>query len=140
MRSCLGLLTTCLLGACAAVPVTPGQEFSLRLGQYAHFNGTDNRIIFERVLEDSRCPVDARCVVAGTARIRVIARNIARDARGRIFETLDDVVDLTTDADGRARGTFYGDYRLELRRLEPVPTAGRRTRGYRALLYIEVPR
>lgn len=65
-----------------AVVAKPGAEFSLALGQTAALNGTDYRITFSRVTEDSRCPVEVTCVWAGDAKIELtVARRSAKDAR-----------------------------------------------------------
>ncbi|MDP9203205.1 MAG: hypothetical protein M3P26_14915 [Gemmatimonadota bacterium] len=59
-----------------AAVVEPGTSFTLAPGQTAAVNGTDTRITFKQVREDSRCPVDVTCVWAGDAKVEiVIARN-----------------------------------------------------------------
>lgn len=68
--------------ACAtidtAVVANPGAEFSLSMGKTATVTGTPYRITFNRVTEDSRCPVDVTCVWAGDAKIELtIARTSA---------------------------------------------------------------
>lgn len=55
-----------LLGACATVPAEAG---SVRLGQSASVGPL--RVTPLRVLEDSRCPMEARCVWAGQVRLQV---------------------------------------------------------------------
>ena len=72
------------ISACAGVQpaavVDPGASFMLAPGQTAAVRGTDIRITFRQVREDSRCPVDVTCVWAGDAKIEVtIARNGAAD-------------------------------------------------------------
>lgn len=68
---------------CAAVDTVsaePGASFSLVPGQSALVKGTDTRITFKQVREDSRCPVDVTCVWEGDARIEiVISRGGAAD-------------------------------------------------------------
>ncbi|HJQ11022.1 MAG TPA: hypothetical protein VJ840_08325 [Gemmatimonadaceae bacterium] len=71
-----------VLSRCAtvdtAVVAKPGVEFSLPVGQSATLSGTGYRITFDRVTEDSRCPVDAVCVWAGDAKIQLtISRSTA---------------------------------------------------------------
>ncbi len=66
--------------ACAtvetAVVANPGAEFSLPVGKIAAVSGTDYRISFNRVTEDSRCPIDVTCVWTGDAKIELtISRN-----------------------------------------------------------------
>jgi hypothetical protein len=61
-----------------AVVASPGVEFSLALGKTAALSGSDFRITFNRVTEDSRCPVDVQCVWAGDAKIELtVSRNSA---------------------------------------------------------------
>jgi hypothetical protein len=64
-----------------AVVANPGADFNLAVGKSATISGTDYRITFNRVTEDSRCPVDVQCVWAGDAKIELtVARNSAPDA------------------------------------------------------------
>ena len=55
-----------------AVVVEPGASFALAQGQTATVRGTDTRITFKQVREDSRCPVDVTCVWAGDAKIEIV--------------------------------------------------------------------
>ena len=54
-----------------AVVANRGAEFSLAVGKSATISGTDYRLTFNRVTEDSRCPVDVQCVWAGDAKIEL---------------------------------------------------------------------
>ena len=63
-----------------AITVEPGSSFSLPLGKTAVLKGTDTRLTFKEVSQDSRCPTDVVCVWAGDATIAVvISRNGAPD-------------------------------------------------------------
>ena len=55
-----------------AAIVEPGTSFTLAPGQAAAVNGTDVRLTFRQVREDSRCPVDVTCVWEGDAKIDVV--------------------------------------------------------------------
>ena len=67
-------------GVQTAAVVEPGASFTLAPGETAAVRGTDARLTFKRVTEDSRCPVDVTCVWAGDAKIEVtISRNGAAD-------------------------------------------------------------
>lgn len=55
-----------------AVVVEPGTSFALAPGQTATIRGTDTRITFKLVREDSRCPVDVTCVWEGDAKIEIV--------------------------------------------------------------------
>jgi hypothetical protein len=68
------------VAACAsvetAVVADPGVAFSLPLGKTAAVNGNGARITFNKVTDDSRCPVDVVCIWAGDAKIQLtVARN-----------------------------------------------------------------
>ena len=81
-RSTLAALIAGAAAGCAtvdtAVVANPGAEFNLALGQAAALSGTGYRITFDRVTEDSRCPIDVVCVWAGDAKIQLtIARSTA---------------------------------------------------------------
>ena len=65
-----------LLSGCSGRPselkASPGQEFSLSIGQSALITGENIQIKFEEIVEDSRCPKDVTCVWAG--RVSCIVR------------------------------------------------------------------
>ncbi len=52
--------------------VEPGVSFMLAPGQAATVRGTNTRISFKQVREDSRCPVDVTCVWEGDAKIEIV--------------------------------------------------------------------
>ena len=54
-----------------AITVEPGVSFTLAPGQAATVRGTNTRITFKQVREDSRCPVDVTCVWEGAAKIEI---------------------------------------------------------------------
>ena len=74
---------------CATVDTTvvanPGAQFSLALGKTATVSGTAFRITFNRVTEDSRCPVDVTCVWAGDAKIELIVSRTTAPADYRVL-------------------------------------------------------
>lgn len=63
-------LAAALLSGCVSVPPV-GEDGSteVRIGQRANLGGP--RVTPLRVLEDSRCPMEARCVWAGRVRLEV---------------------------------------------------------------------
>ena len=71
----LGVAMLVSAASCATVESTvvadPGVAFSLPLGKTATVTGTGARITFNRVADDSRCPVDVQCVWAGDAKIEL---------------------------------------------------------------------
>jgi hypothetical protein len=63
-------LTTALLSGCVTVPpVNEDGSTEVRLGQRVNLGGP--KVTPLRVLEDSRCPMEARCVWAGRVRLEV---------------------------------------------------------------------
>ncbi|MFL5640104.1 MAG: hypothetical protein ACJ78M_12080 [Gemmatimonadaceae bacterium] len=78
-RTCAAIITVCCLIhaplGCApvetAITAEPGTSFTLPLGKTAAIRGTDARLTFTEVREDSRCPTDVTCVWEGDAKIAV---------------------------------------------------------------------
>ena len=72
------LIAACLGATCGGNPTAPtvplDQPFDLRAGQSAVVPG-GLKVTFDRVVSDSRCPIDAICVWAGEA---VIALKLSR--------------------------------------------------------------
>jgi hypothetical protein len=128
------LLAGCLLllSACAAVPpsrapVKPGEEFTLALGEAVGIEQKGVLIRFEKVIEDSRCPMNARCIWEGNARIEIKAS----DSAATRYE-------LNTSSRFNTNAKIT-DFVLELRRLEPDRLAGAPTKGYVATLFVGPP-
>jgi hypothetical protein len=105
------------LAACDSSPsapssgVTLGPEFTLKPGESATVLGTDLRISFDKVVEDSRCPADALCVRAGDALVALQASWKDGDAH---FQ-------LRTVAGSDVASA--GAYRVRLVRVEPYPVS-----------------
>ena len=59
--------------------IAPGREFELAIGQRAALPG-GLALTFAAVVEDSRCPVDAICIQAGRAAVRL---SLTEDGRTR---------------------------------------------------------
>ena len=74
------IVSACVLlvagAGCAAVETAvsaePGSSFTLAPGETALVRGTDTRITFRQMREDSRCPVDVTCVWEGDAKIEIV--------------------------------------------------------------------
>jgi len=106
----------CQSQAAQADPTEAGveQEFVLHGGQEVTIRGTDLRLRFTDVLEDSRCPTEVECFWTGQARIAVQAE-LGQGAPTTLeFNTnpAPGQGKLTNDADG---------YTVELRSLDPYP-------------------
>jgi hypothetical protein len=82
--------------------MTPGQRTSV--------DGTNLTLQFTGVSSDSRCPADALCITAGEA---LAVFEATMSARGGVR------LELSTLETRRA--VAVGDYRVELRGLDPYP-------------------
>jgi len=121
------LLTACAVAPAARPPVRPGEEFTLALGESVGIAQKGIVLEFERVIDDSRCPMNARCIWEGNARIVISSGGAAAGLHE---------LNTSTRFDTR---THIADFVLELRRLEPDRLAGAPTKGYVATLFIGVP-
>lgn len=102
-----------------------GEEFSLALGDSIPLDGTPYVVVFEKVLEDSRCPLDVTCVWEGNARVAI---GLSPDM----------AVELNTSTRFPTKQDGYGLV-LELRRLEPAPRTDTPTLGYTVTLIARKP-
>jgi hypothetical protein len=139
------VVVTCLLllSGCASVKQDParagmravkfGDEFSLALGESVDFTQKGVIINFNKVIEDSRCPMNVRCVWEGNARIAVEIMEFGGDSRA--MDVTGSTLELNTSSRFAMRER-YGDFVLELRRLEPMPVAGAQNPGYIATLFV----
>jgi hypothetical protein len=82
------------------------EEFRIRAGQSAQVD--DLRLRFLRVTEDSRCPINARCVRAGSAKVAVELRAPGTAPEQAVLQTPDTPTNAT-----------YGPYEIEVLDLQP---------------------
>ena len=94
------------------------QDVSIPEGKSVSIRGTDLVVLFERVLNDSRCPSDAQCVTAGDATVVVAAATGGAAARRYELHT-----------DEGAQDAVHGQFRLTLIGLKPVPSTARPVRA-----------
>lgn len=121
--ACLAL-SGCGSGFPDATRVEPGQEFVLSIRGAADVKGL--QVQFEQVLEDSRCPMNARCVWEGNARV---AFRITQSGKSSSLV-------LNTSERFETRQEF-GDITLRLVRLDPTPMAGEKVKAYTVVLIAE---
>ena len=119
------------LATCGRGPteVALNEEFELRLGQSVRVAGRSTVLTFERVREDSRCPVDVTCVWAGNA---VVVLRVGGQQPTTAMELNTTLEPKHAPLDGME---------LELRSLEPSPRSGETLsdRSYRARLRLVSP-
>lgn len=88
-----------------------GSELELKINQVANLNSEKLKIRILRVVEDSRCPANARCITAGKVSIAV---KIVQDNRdlGEFILTLD-------PADPKSATQTAGNYAVQLTDVQP---------------------
>lgn len=122
--SSLLLLSACATSPPARPPIKLGEEFALALGESVRIERENVTITFEKVIEDSRCPMNARCIWEGNARIAIRCGKAA--------------CELNTSTRFNTREKI-ADFFIELRRLEPDRAAGVPIKGYVATLFAGTP-
>lgn len=105
----LAVAMLAVVSACAtvesAVVADPGVAFSLPVGKTATVNGTSVRITFNRVTDDSRCPVDVQCVWAGDAKIELTITGQGAPADAKVISITPPNNEVTS---GNLRIRFVG--------------------------------
>ncbi|MEO1515586.1 MAG: hypothetical protein AAFV95_11250 [Bacteroidota bacterium] len=88
----MALLTICSCGK-ESLPgqVLEDSPFGLDLGESAQFESGDFRIFFSQLIHDSRCPINARCLVAGEAVVKILIQREGQEATS---------INLSTSPDG----------------------------------------
>ena len=106
------------------VPV--GQEFDLKIGEVVHVAKTTTIVAFDAVLEDSRCPMNARCIWEGNAKVSV-----------RIGDMSAASWELNTSERFETRHQT-SDYDFVIVNLQPVPMAGEKVKEAEYVLTMRV--
>lgn len=86
----------------------PQDDVTIRIGKTKSVDKGRLQIKFVSIIEDSRCPMNARCIWAGNARIKVLVSSGRGTAR---------TIELNTGDDPRPVSVF--GYKLELADLKP---------------------
>ena len=117
-------------GVDTAVVASPGVEFNLAVGKTATLSGSDYRIAFNRVTEDSRCPVDVQCVWAGDAKIELTVSRASAPGDTRVISLAPPNSEVTV-----------GDLRIRFVSLAPTPRQSEppASRAYVAQLLVTTP-
>lgn len=90
------------------------RDFKVSYGKEVTVKGSDLKVKFESVVEDSRCPKDVKCVWAGDAKILIRVRRGNREASK---------MELHTNGQFAQTGK-YQQYVIRLVALDPYPTTG----------------
>gem|GEM_PF-1183330 len=104
-----------------------GQEFELKINQEAAIEGEGLAVVFESVVEDSRCPEGVDCIWSGNAKIRI------RSSKQKHAPAS---IELNTDVGPKS--SSYLDYEIKLVALKPRPKADKpvQPNEYKAALII----
>jgi len=144
MRNTAILFVAVLLAACAAQASNPwysGREvalatdFDLPVGEKVGVAGTRLVVEFVRVAEDSRCPMNARCIWEGNARVVVRVEEFASKATEKV-RSISNTLELNTSERFATRQSF-GKFDVVLVHLEPTPMTGEKVEKYVARLRVE---
>ena len=113
------VLLAALAAAGCSSPTAPdavlGKPFSLKTGATAELPD-GSQLTFARVVNDSRCPIDAICITAGDAEISVQLRPPSGQVESRAMHTQPSGSQIS-----------YGSYTIALTELTPYPQASRPT-------------
>ncbi|MBL7990157.1 MAG: hypothetical protein JNN25_01850 [Candidatus Kapabacteria bacterium] len=103
------------------------ERFTLGVGQMAEIQDESLRVHLDSVPEDSRCPINAVCIWAGNARVRLTLTKGGSQQQQ---------LELNTTTEPKT--AKYLGYSVQLVELTPLPTAGEPTKSgdYRATLLI----
>lgn len=118
MRVALAIVVVLALSDCAAKAEPKpalGAIFNLRYGERATISTERLSLTFQKVLEESRCPVGVTCIWEGNARIVVMTE---RPPAGL------SALELNTSSRYPVEAAYEG-YTVRLRGVRPAPEHGR---------------
>jgi hypothetical protein len=138
LLGCVLSFAGCVAGPPARAPVKLGEEFTLALGESVGIDRRGVIVEFKDVVEDSRCPMNARCIWEGNARIVIQVSEFTAGRPAGTYDVAEGKIELNTSTRFITREKI-SDFVIELRRLEPDRVAGAPTRGYVATLFVGTP-
>jgi hypothetical protein len=138
LLGCVLSLAGCVARPPARAPVKLGEEFTLALGESVGIDHRGVTVAFKDVIEDSRCPMNARCIWEGNARIAIQASQSTPGRTADTYDVAEGKIELNTSTRFNTREKIAG-FVIELRRLEPDRVAGAQTRDYVATLFVGTP-
>jgi hypothetical protein len=104
-----------------------GDTISLRAGDMARIGTSDVVVAFRRIEADSRCPIDALCVWAGDAAVRI---ELTNDRRTWSPATLHSFLD--------PKAVDFSGYTFRLLEVAPPNVSTKRTRPEDYVIALEV--
>lgn len=113
--------------AAAAVQAAGAGMRELAVGETVRFDKS-LRVTFLKVVKDSRCPINARCITAGDAEVLLEVRVGAKKPEIVALHTHDDPRYAVFPALPDGMIGIPKSYTVKLRNLTPQPTAGKKTR------------
>ena len=121
------MAASCNQNTVRVVDVPLSQKFTLRLGGQASIDNANLFIRFTNVVEDSRCPINARCIWAGNGKIALEIQKLNAD---KIMATLNTTL--------QPQIAVYDSYEIQFKQLRPEPVAGSEIKpeDYRATLLV----
>lgn len=115
MIKILAASTLLFTAACATIPTVKSDGIDVALCQTAYVDGP--KILPIKIIEDSRCPMNARCVWAG--RVRILVAWVKSDGEQQVELTLGEPVPL---ADGALTLTAVNPSKMAGEGKELVPS------------------
>lgn len=110
-------LSSVVLLVCAATVIGAGDArragdgVEVRQGREQKIKGTDLKLTFLSVAEDSRCPKGVKCIWAGNAKVRLSVRN-----------SKDECAEFELNTNLKPVEYDFGKYRFCLADLSPYPS------------------
>ena len=124
MRAFVLILLAGLMASCGSTSVQPSTPIdatlTIPIGQTVTIDGASLGVRFESVTEDSRCPINAMCITAGQAVVKVSVVSAHTNGSAELRNT-----------PASAKTAAVGDVRLEFTQLEPYPELGQPKADYR---------
>jgi tetratricopeptide (TPR) repeat protein len=105
---------TVIIASAPPIEAQLEQPVSLPLGRMAHFDEADLILVFQSVLEDSRCPRQVECFWSGQVRIMIQVQQKGTEATP--FE-------LNTNPPLKQDTISYAGYDVQLLQIDPYPEA-----------------
>jgi hypothetical protein len=131
----------CLLGGPTASAATPfnAPTRSLAVGQSLRYDA-GLKLTFVQVRNDSRCPINARCISAGNAEVVMIAKVGSQPEKIIRLQTHNKPTYVVLPAAPPGTISTMKTYYLKIGSLNPLPIAGTKTKqsDYRLVLDIDV--